>query len=142
MRVGFLLPTGGEALSHLIRAYEARHPGRRLSLSNVPYADLYEPLRGNEIDVLISYLVLDRDEQSDLTAGPAIDHTARVLVAAAADPLAAKDSISVEDLAAAAPARCRPGSPASSSTISCRRPPPRASRSIAPTTSVMTTPTA
>ncbi|SFO74423.1 MULTISPECIES: LysR family transcriptional regulator [Actinomadura] len=99
LRVGFLLPTGGEALSHLIRAYEARHPGRRLSLSNVPYADLYEPLRGNEIDVLISYLILDRDEQSDLTAGPAIDHTARVLVAAAADPLAAKDSISVEDLA-------------------------------------------
>ncbi|WP_372507262.1 LysR substrate-binding domain-containing protein [Actinomadura madurae] len=108
------MPTGGEALSHLIRAYEARHPGRRLSLSNVPYADLYEPLRGNEIDVLISYLVLDRDEQSDLTAGPAIDHTARVLVAAAADPLAAKDSISVEDLAgpphqrAAAPVPPRP----------------------------------
>ncbi|MEO3824252.1 LysR family transcriptional regulator [Actinomadura sp. B10D3] len=99
LRIGFLLPTGGEALSRLIRAYEARHPGRRLSLSNVPYADLYEPLRGNEIDVLISYLVLDPDEESDLTAGPAIHHAARVLVAAAADPLAAKDSISVEDLA-------------------------------------------
>jgi DNA-binding transcriptional LysR family regulator len=99
LRIGFLLPTGGETLSRLIRAHEARHPGSHISLSNVPYIDPYEPLRSNEIDVLVSYLILDRHEQSDLTAGPAIRHTARVLVVAAGDPLAAKDSVSVEDLA-------------------------------------------
>ncbi|XVQ06264.1 LysR family transcriptional regulator [Spirillospora sp. CA-255316] len=99
LRIGFLLPTGGEALSRLIEAYEARHPGSRITLSNVSYADPYESLRRDEIDILISYLILDPHEQSDLTAGPAIHHAARVLMVAAADPLAAKHSVSIEDLA-------------------------------------------
>ncbi|HEY7483003.1 MAG TPA: LysR family transcriptional regulator [Streptosporangiaceae bacterium] len=99
LRIGVLLPTGGEALSQLIRAHEARHPENYIALNNVPYIDPYEPLRSNDIDVLISYLILDRHEQSDLTAGAAIHHTARVLIVATTDPLAAKDSISIEDLA-------------------------------------------
>ncbi|MGH3242607.1 MAG: LysR family transcriptional regulator [Spirillospora sp.] len=98
LRIGFLLTTGGEPLSRLIRAHETRHPGSRITLSDVSYLDNYGPLRRNEIDVLISYLVLDH-EQSDLTAGPAICHTSRVLIVATTDPLAARDSVSVEDLA-------------------------------------------
>lgn len=99
LRIGFLLPTGGETLNRLVRAHEARHPGSRIALSHIPYRALYEPLRRDEIDVLISYLILDPREQSDLTAGPAIHHASRVLAVAAADPLAARKSISIEDLA-------------------------------------------
>jgi DNA-binding transcriptional LysR family regulator len=99
LRVGFLLPAGGEPLNRLIRTYESRHPGSRIALNSVSYVDPYGPLRRDEIDVLISYLVLDRHEESDLTAGPAFLHAARVLVVAAGDPLAARDSVSVEDLA-------------------------------------------
>jgi DNA-binding transcriptional LysR family regulator len=99
LRIGFPMPAGGEPLSRLIRAFEARHPGNRITLTDVPYPAPYEPLRRNEIDILISYLILDRHDESDLTAGPAIHHTARVLMVAAADPLAARDSVSIEDLA-------------------------------------------
>ncbi|WP_413229183.1 LysR family transcriptional regulator substrate-binding protein [Actinomadura citrea] len=74
-------------------------PGIQISLTNVPYVDPYEPLRRDEVDVLISYLIVDPLEEPDLTTGPAIHHTARVLVVAAGDPLAGRPSLSIEDLA-------------------------------------------
>jgi DNA-binding transcriptional LysR family regulator len=111
LKIGFLLPTGGEPLNRLIRVYEARYPGNQIALSNVSFTDLYGPLRRNEIDILISYLVLDRLEQSDLTAGPVIHDAARVLVVAATDPLAAKDSVSIEDLAGRRTVARLPGVP-------------------------------
>jgi DNA-binding transcriptional LysR family regulator len=110
LRIGFLLPTGGEALSRLIRAYEARHPGSQVALNSLTHIDHYEALRRNEIDVLVSYLLLDH-EQADLSAGPAIHHAARVLVVAASDALAAKDSVSVEDLAGRRTVARLPGLP-------------------------------
>lgn len=99
LRIGFFLSVGGEPLSRLVRAHEARHPGIQISLTNVPYVDPYEPLRRDEVDVLISYLIVDPVEEPDLTTGPAIHHTARVLVVAAGDPLAGRPSLSIEDLA-------------------------------------------
>jgi DNA-binding transcriptional LysR family regulator len=111
LRVGCILPTGGEPLSRLVRAHEARHPASRITLSDTTYDVLYEPLRRNQIDVLISYLILDPHEESDLIAGPAIHHAARVLLVAATDPLAARDSLSVEDLAGRRTAAVRPGVP-------------------------------
>ena len=58
--------------------------------------DPYSALRRSEIDVLVNWLAVD---EPDLTAGPVIDYRDRVLAVASGDPLAARPSVSVEDLA-------------------------------------------
>jgi DNA-binding transcriptional LysR family regulator len=96
LRIGFTLTTGGTALTRLVRAFTAAHPGCDVQLRETGLQDLYGPLRQDDIDVLVSWLAVN---QPDLTAGPAIEHRARALAVSRDHPLARRGSASAEDLA-------------------------------------------
>lgn len=106
LRIGFILTTGGPALTRLVRAFTAAYPGCDVRLRETSQPDLYEPLRQDDIDVLISWLAVD---EPDLTAGPAIEHRARVLAVSPDHPLTARASVTAEDLADYESACARPG---------------------------------
>ncbi len=95
LRVGFTPTTRVEALSRLIRAFEADQPDCEVIEHEAPLMDPYRTLRENEIDVLCNWLVLD---EPDLTVGAMLDRQERVLALASEHPLASKDAASVEDL--------------------------------------------
>jgi DNA-binding transcriptional LysR family regulator len=97
LRIGFTLTTGGTALTRLVRAFTTAYPACAVQLRETAGPrDLYGPLRTGDIDVLISWLVVD---EPDLTAGPAIEYRARALAVSRDHPLTTRGSVSVEDLA-------------------------------------------
>jgi DNA-binding transcriptional LysR family regulator len=96
LRLGTLVTLAGPGLTRLIEEFSARCPGCQLSLHTVVTRDPYGPLRREDIDVLVSYLVVD---EPDLTAGPAFEYRDRILLVARGHRLAGKESVSVEDLA-------------------------------------------
>jgi len=96
LRVGFVLTTEGPALSRLIAAFQARYPGCEVRLREVETFDAYRPLRRGDIDVLCNWLAVD---QPDLTAGAAFAYYPRALAVAPSHRLAAKSTVSVEELA-------------------------------------------
>jgi DNA-binding transcriptional LysR family regulator len=96
LRLGCLVTMAGPALTRLVGEYCARYPGCELTLHTVETKDPYAPLRRGDIDVLVSYLVVD---EPDLTAGPAFCYRDRVLHMASGHRLATRESVSVEDLA-------------------------------------------
>ena len=96
LRVGFVLTTEGPALSQLIAAFQARYPRCEVRLHEVETFDAYRPLRRGDIDVLCNWLAVD---QPDLTAGAAFAYYPRVLAVAPSHRLAARSTVSVEDLA-------------------------------------------
>jgi DNA-binding transcriptional LysR family regulator len=96
LRVGFVLTTEGPALSQLIAAFQARYPGCEVRLHEVETFDAYQPLRRGDIDVLCNWLAV---EQPDLTAGAAFAYYPRTLAVAPSHRLAAKTTVSVEELA-------------------------------------------
>lgn len=96
LRIGFTQSTAFESVSHLIARFAAAHPECRVVQSEVSYGDMFEPLRRGEIDVLVNWLYLD---EPDLVAGPVIERQQRVLAVARTDPLAARRSVRLEDLA-------------------------------------------
>lgn len=96
LRVGFVLTTEGPALSRLIAAFQARYPGCEVRLREVETFDAYRPLRRGDIDVLCNWLAVD---QPDLTAGAAFAYYPRTLAVAPSHRLAAKSTVSVEELA-------------------------------------------
>jgi DNA-binding transcriptional LysR family regulator len=96
LRVGFVLTTEGPALSRLIAVFQARYPGCEVRLHEVESFDAYRPLRRGDIDVLCNWLAVD---QPDLTAGAAFAYYPRTLAVAPSHRLAAKTTVSVEDLA-------------------------------------------
>lgn len=95
LRVGCLITTAGPALTRLIDEFSARCPDCQLGLHTVNTKDPYAPLRHGDIDVLVSYLVVD---EPDLTAGPVLDYRDRVLHVGRRHRLAANESVLVEDL--------------------------------------------
>lgn len=96
LRIGFTPTTGGAAMTRLVRAFSARHPGCRVHLQETGLCDGYQSLRRGRIDVLVNWLALD---EPDLTAGPTIDHQDRALAVARQHPLARRASVSTEDIA-------------------------------------------
>ena len=95
LRIGYTATTYGEALTRLVRAFEAENPGCQVLLHEVGIWDPYASLRSGRADVLVNWLAVD---EPDLTAGPAIECRDRFLAVAATHPLAQRRSVSVEDL--------------------------------------------
>lgn len=95
LRVGFTSTVDGPALSRLTEAFQARHPGCRVSMHEVPVCDPYAPLRRDEVDVVANWLVI-RD--TDLAAGPAIAYYDRVLAVSRRHRLAGRAWVSLDDL--------------------------------------------
>jgi len=96
IRIGFSPTSNMEALTRLVEAFEARHPGSQAVLDVVSNFDPYSALRRGELDVLVNWLAVD---EPDLTVGPVLEQRDRVLAVASGDPLAARSSVSLEDLA-------------------------------------------
>jgi len=96
LRIAYSATSNMEALTWLVEAFEARQPGCYALLEVVSNFDPYSALRRGEVDVLVNWLAVD---EPDLTAGPALEFRDRVLAVASGDPLAARQSVSVEDLA-------------------------------------------
>jgi DNA-binding transcriptional LysR family regulator len=96
LRVGFVLTTDGPALSRLITAFQSRYPACEVRLSEVETFDAHRALRRGDIDVLCNWLAVG---EPDLTAGTAFAYYQRALAVAPSHRLAAKGTVSVEDLA-------------------------------------------
>ena len=96
LRIGFSPTSNMAALTRLTETFEARYPGCHAVLDGVSNLDPYSALRRGDLDVLVNWLAV---EEPDLTVGPVLEYRDRVLAVASADPLAARSSVSVEDLA-------------------------------------------
>ncbi|GAB2519904.1 LysR family transcriptional regulator [Nocardia heshunensis] len=95
LRIGFLGPYGS-TLEAPLAGFRARHPHCAVTLTQIPWTDIYGPLRRGEVDVQISLTPID---QPDLTVGPEVGEFPRLLAIARRHPWASRASIDVEDLA-------------------------------------------
>jgi DNA-binding transcriptional LysR family regulator len=96
LRIGFSPTSNMAVLTRLTGAFEARYPGCYAVLDGISNLDPYSALRRGELDVLVNWLAVD---EPDLTVGPVLEYRDRVLAVASTDPLAARQSVSLEDLA-------------------------------------------
>ena len=80
----------------MIAAYEAGGAGRSVEVVGLPFGDRFGPLRRREVDVMMTGLPLD---QPDLATSPVLDREPRMLAVARDHALAARESVSVEELA-------------------------------------------
>jgi DNA-binding transcriptional LysR family regulator len=97
LRLGLLFPSsGGPKLSEIIDLFERRYPAATVAIRDLRFEDPLGPLRRGEIDVMACRLPID---QPDLTVGPILASDERILAVATDHPLAAHDSVSIEDLA-------------------------------------------
>jgi DNA-binding transcriptional LysR family regulator len=96
LRIGCLVTVAGPALTRLVEEFCACHPDCELTMHVVDTMDPYAALRRGDIDVLVSYVVLD---EPDLTGGPVFEYRDRVLLVARGHRLEGRESLSVEDLA-------------------------------------------
>ena len=108
VRIGFSPTSNMTALTRLAGSFEARHPGSQAVLDVVSNFDPYSALRRGELDVLVNWLAVD---EPDLTAGPVLEYRDRVLAVARTDPLAARASVTLEDLADREVAQMTPSFP-------------------------------
>jgi DNA-binding transcriptional LysR family regulator len=92
----FSAPAAGPQLVGIISAFETRHPECKVEVVQMSWDDPFGPLRANDVDVMASWIPL---EQPDLVVGPTLSSQPRVLAVARDHPLAARDSVDVEELA-------------------------------------------
>lgn len=95
LRIGCTPTTFLPPVSELAKAFTARHPACEAIFEEIDLWDPYGPLRSGGIDVLVNWLAID---EPDLTVGPAIAHYRRVLAMSRDHRLAARVSVSLEDL--------------------------------------------
>jgi DNA-binding transcriptional LysR family regulator len=96
LRIGFSPTSNMAVLTRLTGAFEARNPGSYAVLDGISNLDPYSALRRGELDVLVNWLAVD---EPDLTVGPVLEYRDRVLAVASTDPLAARQYVSLEDIA-------------------------------------------
>jgi DNA-binding transcriptional LysR family regulator len=97
LRLGLCGPSaGGQALPEIIGLFEKRHPRCSVEVSEVDARDPLGPLRRRELDMTAFDLPLD---QPDITVGPVLRRDRRLVAVGAAHPLAAREAVSIEDLA-------------------------------------------
>ncbi|MEU4197396.1 LysR family transcriptional regulator [Kribbella sp. NPDC026611] len=96
LRLGIYGVAGGARLRSIVAAFEERYVGCHVEISDLPIANPLEPLRRGEVEVIAMRLPLD---QPDLVVGPVLTREPRVLAVAADHPLAARDRVSIEDVA-------------------------------------------
>ncbi|MER7829321.1 LysR family transcriptional regulator [Streptomyces sp. NPDC095602] len=96
LHVGFPNPLAGEIVMKATEALRASHPGLSVEICRMPLDDPYGQLRKGQFDVLIAELPV---REEDLGAGPTLLAEERVLAISPGHPLAARDAVSLEDLA-------------------------------------------
>ncbi|KUJ70304.1 LysR family transcriptional regulator [Streptomyces albus subsp. albus] len=96
LHVGFATPPAGEIVLRAAEELRTSHPHLTVEICEVPLADPYGQLRKGEFDVQLAEFPV---REEDLGEGPALLTEDRVLAVAAGHPLAARESVSLEDLA-------------------------------------------
>ena len=97
IRLGvFSGPAGGPRLLELLSAFHALHPECEVEIVQLRWDDPLDQLRTGEVDLMVSWLPLD---QPDLVVGPTVSRGSRALAVAPDHPLAAREHVTVEDLA-------------------------------------------
>ncbi|WP_409239184.1 LysR family transcriptional regulator [Streptomyces sp. PA5.6] len=96
LHVGFANPLTGEIVMKTTEALRVSHPGISVEVCEVPLGDPYGPLRKGEFDVQLTELPVRED---DLGGGAVLLSEDRVLALPATHPLAARTSVTLEDLA-------------------------------------------
>ncbi|QYC45513.1 HTH-type transcriptional regulator GltC [Nonomuraea coxensis DSM 45129] len=95
LRIG-MINANHQDLRPLLDAFEARHPTCDLNIRHVGFNDPFGPLRAGAVDVQIAWLPV---QEADLTVGPVVYIEPVVLAVGVSHRLAARASISYEDLA-------------------------------------------
>jgi DNA-binding transcriptional LysR family regulator len=97
LRLGiFSAPAGGSHLVAIIRAFESLHASATVEVVQMSWDDPFEQLREGSIDLMATWLPL---EQPDLVVGPVLADQPRALAVARDHPLAARETVDVEELA-------------------------------------------
>lgn len=86
----------GHELRPLVEEFRARHPGSDIQFGEVSGSDPFGALRTGEHDVHVLWLPV---AEPDLTVGPTVLTSGRVLAVASDHPLAERGTASLEDLA-------------------------------------------
>ncbi|MFJ6799083.1 LysR family transcriptional regulator [Streptomyces sp. NPDC091268] len=97
LRVGFLGAAAGQLMVGAARLFDRRHPGWRALPRELQIVDSLRRLRAGDVDLLIVSLPHD---EPDMVTGPVLFSEGRVLGVSCRHPLARRDSVSLEDLAA------------------------------------------
>ncbi|MEV1010187.1 LysR family transcriptional regulator [Streptomyces sp. NPDC049881] len=93
---GFTTPMAGEVVMRVAEALRADHRGLSIEVCEVSLADPYGQLRKGEFDVQLADFPV---RQPDLAHGPTLFTEEQTVAVASRHPLAARDSVSVADLA-------------------------------------------
>jgi DNA-binding transcriptional LysR family regulator len=97
LRLGlFSVPAEGPHLAGIVDAFEALHPESEVELVQLSWDDPLERIRGGDVALMACWLPL---EQPDLVVGPVLARAQRVLAVGREHPLAARESVSFEELA-------------------------------------------
>jgi DNA-binding transcriptional LysR family regulator len=83
-------------LLRAIGAFEVRHPRSSVEIVELPFRDRLGPVRRGEIDLMVLRLPV---EQPDIDVGPVVRREGRVLAVGRSHPLAARESVSIEEVA-------------------------------------------
>jgi len=98
LRIGMYVPiNSGRYMAKIIRAFTAGHPGAGVELIDTGFErDDLEWLRAGEVDMLATRLPAT---DHDVIVGPILSREQRVLLVSKDDPLAAQESVSLDDFA-------------------------------------------
>ncbi|RDI51022.1 LysR family transcriptional regulator [Nocardia mexicana] len=95
LRIGFQGSADERSLA-AVTAFRERHPDCTVELVEIPFADPFGPVRRQEVDAALVLLPVAED---DLVLGPVFPGRRQVLVLPAGHRLAARESVTVGDLA-------------------------------------------
>ncbi|MFI6868479.1 LysR family transcriptional regulator [Nocardia sp. NPDC050406] len=94
LRVGFSSQWVHDLVLEAADKFESRYPDCAVRAQEVQIRDPHGPLRAGVLDLQVTEFPVD---EPDLVAGPALFTEPRALIVPAKHPLAARDSLSVED---------------------------------------------
>ncbi len=83
------------AISNVIDLFHGRYPGVELRFREIHPPDPLTPLRSGEVDIGVLWLPV---RETDLTVGPVLRTSPVMIMVARTHPLAAGDSVTLEDL--------------------------------------------
>ncbi|GGQ19604.1 LysR family transcriptional regulator [Streptosporangium pseudovulgare] len=96
LRAGFSALWCGDLIVRAAEVLQARHPQCTVEIHRMTFAAAFTGLRGDELDILVKELPVDGP---DVIAGPVLFSERRSLVVPASHRLAARETVSLEDLA-------------------------------------------
>ncbi|MFI6688325.1 LysR family transcriptional regulator [Streptomyces sp. NPDC050485] len=96
LRAGFTAPWSGKLLAQAAEAFASRHPRCLVELQGATYNAAIRALRQQNVDLVIAEPPI---EEPDVIVGPVLFSEHRALVVPATHPLAARETVSLEDLA-------------------------------------------